>query len=51
MSRKSSFSYEVKLKAVKQYISGEASLTSIAKALELARLHCANGYMHLKIKY
>lgn len=33
MSRKSKFSYEAKLKAVKQYISGEASPASIAKVL------------------
>lgn len=33
MSRKSKFSYEAKLKAVKQYLTGEGSLTSIAKAL------------------
>ncbi|NRN73649.1 transposase [Lactobacillus helveticus] len=33
MPRKSKFSYEVKLKAVKQYLNGEASFVSIAKAI------------------
>lgn len=37
MSRKSKFSYEAKLKAVKQYINGEASPASIAKALGAGR--------------
>ena len=37
MSRKSKFSYEAKLKAVKQYISGEASPASIAKVLGAGR--------------
>lgn len=33
MPRKSKFSYEVKLKAVKQYLNGEASFVSIAKSI------------------
>ena len=33
MSRKSKFSYEIKLKAIKKYLNGEASVLSIAKLI------------------
>ena len=36
MSRKSRFSFEVKLKAVKQYLNGERNYPSIANALDVA---------------
>ncbi|OYS00699.1 hypothetical protein CBF64_01000, partial [Lactobacillus taiwanensis] len=35
MSRKSRFSFEVKLKVVKQYLNGEENYPSIANALDV----------------
>ena len=50
MSRKSKFSYEIKLKVVKKYLNGEASVLSIAKLIGADESHFDIGYMHSKLK-
>lgn len=50
MSRKSKFSYEVKLKAVKQYLNGEGSQQSIAHVLGISQTTIRNWIHSFKIQ-